>query len=371
MKIALVYDWLIHIGGGERTLAALTEVIPAPIYTLVADRERLKGTPFESMDIHTSFLQGFPLVKEHYRYYLPFFTRAIESINLSEYDCILSLSHAVAKGVITHPHQLHMCYCFTPMRYAWDLSECYMQGLNPIKRVLAQPVLRKLRQWDIASLDRVDFFTGISQHVAQRIKRIYGRDAEVIYPPVDTDAIALETKKEDYFLTVSRIVPYKKIDLIVETFTEWADKKLIVIGEGPELDNIKKKAGKNIEILGHQSDSIVSEYLRKARGFVFAGEEDFGIAPVEAQAAGTPVIAFGKGGAMETIDSEKTGIFFDEQTVPSMMQALKRFEKMQWDPEKIRENALRFSKDKFQKNIQMFVNQKIEAFHESSHLSRR
>lgn len=370
MKIALVYDWLIHMGGGERTLAALAEVIPAPIYTLVTDRERLKGTPFASMDIHTSFLQGFPLVKEYYRYYLPFFTRAIESLDLSEYDCILSLSHAVAKGVITHPHQLHICYCFTPMRYAWDLSECYMQGLNPIKKVLAQPVLRKLRQWDLECLDRVDYFAGISQHVVQRIKRIYSRDAEVIYPPVDTDLIALEEKKEDYFLTVSRMVPYKKMDLIVETFTEW-NKRLVVIGDGPELSNIKKKAGKNVEILGHQSDAVVREYLKRARGFVFAGEEDFGIAPVEAQAAGTPVIAFRKGGACETIVAEETGIFFDEQTVSSMMQALKRFEEMQWDPVKIRENALRFSKEKFQRNIQMFVNQKIEAFHESSHLSRR
>lgn len=371
MKTALVYDWLIHMGGGEKTLAAIAEVTPAPIYTLVADRKSLKGTHFGKMDIHTSFLQKFPFVKEYYRYYLPFFTRAVESLDVSGYDCILSVSHAVAKGVVTRPDQLHLCYCFTPMRYAWDLSECYMQGLNPLKRLLAQPVLKKLKGWDRDSVDRVDCFAAISQHVAERIKRIYGRDTEVIYPPVDTDLIGFEEKKDDYFLTVSRMVPYKKMDLIVEAFAHCPDKKLIVIGDGPEMGNVKRKAGKNCEILGYQSDYSMREYLKKARGFIFAAEEDFGIAPVEAQAAGTPVIAFGKGGALETIISGETGIFFDEQTVSSMIQALERFENIPWDPMKIRRNALRFSKERFQREFQMFVNQKIEAVHESGHFSRR
>lgn len=371
MKIAIVYDWLIHLGGGEKTVAAIAEVINAPIYTLIVDRERLKETAFAKMHIHTSFLQGLPLSKEYYRYYLPLFTRAVESLDLSEYDCILSISHAVAKGVITHPHQLHVCYCFTPMRYAWDLFDCYMQGLNPLKKLLANFALRRLREWDLASLARVNHFVGISHHVKERIQRIYGRDAGVIYPPVDTDAIELEEKKEDFFLTVSRLVPYKKIDLIVEAFSHCPEKKLVVIGDGPEMGTVKKKAARNVELLGYRSDSIVRQYLQKARAFIFAAEEDFGIAPLEAQAAGTPVIAFGKGGALETIISEKTGIFFDEQTVSSMISALHHFETIEWDPVAIRNNALRFNSKRFQNEIHMFIKEQIEAFYESGHLSRR
>jgi glycosyltransferase involved in cell wall biosynthesis len=216
----------------------------------------------------------------------------------------------------------------------------------------------------------VDHFAAISHYIARRIKKIYGREAEVIYPPVDTDLVSLEEKKEDYFLTVSRLVPYKRIDLIVDAFSHCPDKRLVVIGDGPEMDNVKRKAGKNIEILGYQSDEIVRAYVQKARGFIFAAEEDFGIAPIEAQAAGTPVVAFGKGGALETVISEKTGIFFDGQTVSSMMHALERFENIEWDPVKIRENALRFNKQRFQRELETFVQTKIEAFYESHYLGR-
>jgi glycosyltransferase involved in cell wall biosynthesis len=371
VKKALVYDWLIHMGGGEKTLAAIMEVVNAPIYTLIADKERLKDTPFAKSEIHTSFMQDLPFAKEFYRYYLPFFSRAVESLDVNGYECIISVSHAVAKGVITHPQQLHLCYCLTPMRYAWDLSSCYMESIHLLKRLLAQSVLKKLRQWDLDALYRVDCFAAISHYVAERIKRIYGRDAEVIYPPVDIKEIEIEEKKEDFFLTVSRMVPYKKIDLIVEAFGHCPDKKLVVIGDGPEMNVVKKKAKKNCEILGYQNDRVMRDMLRKAKGFVFAAEEDFGIVPIEAQAAGTPVIAFGKGGALETIVAGESGIFFEEQTVSSMMQALNSFEKTNWDPVKVRKSVLRFSKERFQKEFQGFINRKIEAYHESGYLGRR
>lgn len=367
MRTALVYDWLVQIGGGEKTLAAIAEIQPCPIYALLADR---KQKFFSEWEMHTSFLQHFPFAKQCYRYYLPFFSQAIESLDVSAYDCVLSVSHAVAKGVRTHVDQLHLCYCFTPMRYAWDLSQCYMEGLHPLKRWMAQAVLAKLRRWD-RNTSHVQHFAAISRYVAERIQRIYGREATVIYPPVDTDAFCLDENKEDYYLTVSRMVPYKKIDLIVEAFASCPDKKLIVIGDGPEMHSVQKKAGKNCEIIGFQSDVVVRQYMQKAKGFIFAAEEDFGIVPIEAQATGTPVIAFGRGGALETIISEETGIFFEKQTVSSMMQALNRFETIEWDPVKIRAQALRFSKARFQREFQMFVREKVEAFHESGHLSRR
>ncbi len=359
MKNALVYDWLINIGGGEKTLSAIAEIFPAPIYTLIADKKRLQDTSFADCEIHTSLLQYLPFSKQFYRYYLPLFSRAVEQLDLSSYDCVLSVSHAVAKGALTYPHQLHLCYCFTPMRYAWDFTDDYTSTLGNAKKLCARLVLRSLRKWDIASLNRVDHFAAISHYIAERIKRIYGREAEVIYPPVDTERIALEENKENYFLTVSRMVPYKKMDLIVETFSQFQDKKLIVIGDGPEMQKVKNKAKKNIEILGYKPDAVVKQYLQKARGFIFAAEEDFGIAPVEAQAAGTPVIAFGKGGARETIIENETGIFFNEQTVKALGEALLHFDTVTWDPLKIRNNALRFNKERFQREFLNFINKGV------------
>ncbi|HEY2810096.1 MAG TPA: glycosyltransferase [Rhabdochlamydiaceae bacterium] len=359
MKMTLVYDWLITMGGGEKTLSAIAEVICAPIYTLIADRKGLKETPFAEKEIHTSFLQHFPFAKRFYRNYLSFFPLAIEQFDLSDYDCILSVSHAVAKGIKKVPGQVHLCYCFTPMRYVWDLRDCYLQSLNGVQRVFAKAALNALQKWDLASLNRVDCFAAISHHVAMRIERVYGKKAEVIYPPVDTECILLEEKKEEYYVTVSRMVPYKKIPLIVEAFSHLPDKRLIVIGDGPEMNRVKAKAGKNIELLGFQSDAQVCRFLQKARGFVFAAEEDFGIVPIEAQAAGTPVIAFGRGGALETVIPDETGVFFEEQTVPSLQQAVQEFEKRAWDPVKVRQNALRFNKARFQRELLDFVKRSL------------
>ncbi|MGC1878460.1 MAG: glycosyltransferase [Rhabdochlamydiaceae bacterium] len=371
IKTALVYDWLVTIGGGEKTLEAIYENFPAPIYTLVHHQKAMGKTPFATAEIHPSFLQKIPFATSCYRYLLPFFPLAIEQFNLNDYDLILSTSHAVAKGVLTHPGQLHLCYCLTPMRYAWDLTHHYLQDLGPLQKTLARLALHRLRNWDIASLNRVDHFAAISNYIAKRIKKVYGREAEVIYPPVNVSEIPFQESKEEFYLTISRLVPYKKIDLIVEAFSQTPERRLIVIGDGPEMSKIKQKAGKNIEILGHQTDSVVHDHMKKAKGFIFAAEEDFGIVVVEAQAAGTPVIAFGRGGALETIIEGKTGLFFDAQTIPSLLKTLNGFDRMEFDPHSLRKNAQRFNKTRFQTEFHDFVTRKRKEFHENHHSRRR
>jgi glycosyltransferase involved in cell wall biosynthesis len=371
MKSALVYDWLVTMGGGEKTLAAIAEVYPAPIYTLVHDAKRLKGSPFEDACVQTSFLQKFPLALRYYRHYLPLFPLAIEQFDLSSHDVIISTSHAVAKGVLTQPYQLHLCYCLTPMRYAWDLTHRYLDGVQGIQKTIAKAALHYLRNWDIASLGRVDHFAAISHYIARRIKKVYGRESMVIYPPVDTDLMPFRQKKEEYYLTVSRMVPYKKIDMIVEAFSQMPEKKLIVIGDGPEMKKVKSKASQNVEILGQQSDAMVREYMSKAKAFLFAAEEDFGIVVVEAQACGTPVIAYGKGAALETVIEEKTGTFFREQTVSSLCDAVRQFEQKEFDPDEIRRHALFFNRTRFKNEFKQFVERKIEEHYESHHSCRR
>jgi glycosyltransferase involved in cell wall biosynthesis len=370
-KTALVYDWLVTIGGGEKTLEAIYEIFPAPIYTLVHHEKAMAQTAFTEADIYSSFLQKIPFSTSCYRYLLPLFPLAIEQFNLSSYELILSTSHAVAKGVLTHPMQLHLCYCLTPMRYAWDLTHHYLQNLGPFQKVLARLALHRLRNWYIASLNRVDHFAAISNHIAKRIKRVYGRESEIIYPPVDVEQMPFQEVKEDFYLTVSRLVPYKKIDLIVEAFSQTPERKLIVIGDGPEMAKIRQKAGKNMEILGHQSDGVVRDYMKKAKAFIFAAVEDFGIVVIEAQAAGTPVIAFGQGAALETVIAGKTGLFFDAQTIPSLLKTLDKFDRMEFDVKSLRANAQRFNKARFQREFQDFVTRKFKEFHENHHSCRR
>ena len=370
-KTALVYDWLVTIGGGEKTLEAIYECFPAPIHTLVHSRKAMANTAFAEAEVHSSFLQKIPFSTSWYRYLLPFFPSAIEQFNFEDYELILSTSHAVAKGCLNHAEQLHLCYCLTPMRYAWDLTHHYLQDLGPLQKTLARIALHRLRNWDIASLNRVDHFAAISHYIARRIKKIYGKDSEVIYPPVDTDQIRFQESKEDFYLTVSRLVPYKKVDLLVEAFSHTPDKRLVVIGDGPEMKKIKLKASKNVEILGHQSDSIIHDHMKRAKGFLFAAEEDFGIVVVEAQAAGTPVIAYGQGAALETVIEGKTGLFFEAQTVPSLLKALSRFEQQAFNPHTIRLHAQQFNKQRFQREFQDFVTRKWKDFHANHHSRRR
>lgn len=370
-KIALVHDWLVSLGGGERVLESMLDLYPSPIFTLIKDEKFLRTTKFHQKEIFSSFIEKAPFARKGFRYYLPFFPLAIERFDLKDYNLILSSSHAVAKGVLTHPGQLHICYCHSPMRYAWDHYREYTEDLKGLKGTFAKWTLHYLRNWDVKTLSRVNHFLANSHFVARRIQRIYGREAKVLYPPVDTHLFKGEEKKDDFYLTVSRMVPYKKVDLIVEAFSYLPDKKCVVIGDGPEFSKVKSKAGKNVELLGYQEDDVVRRYMARAKAFIFAAEEDFGIAPVEAQAAGTPVIAFGKGGAQETIVEGKTGLFFGEQTVASLVEAIHRFEKMEFDFSKIHAHAEQFGVARFKREFQQFIEEKWEEFCENYHSSRR
>jgi glycosyltransferase involved in cell wall biosynthesis len=354
LKTALIYDWFAEVsGGGEKAFEAVYDLFPSPIYTLFKAGESLAHG-----EIHTSFIQKFP--KKYYRNYLPLYPLAIESFDLSHYDLVLSCSHCAAKGVLTHSDQLHLSYCYTPMRYAWDLTHEYLKSHPRWKRGLSHFFLKSLRIWDVQTSLRVDQFSAISRYVARRIQKVYGRGATVIYPPVDTDFFALKERKESYYLAASRMVPYKRMDLIVEAFSLMPDKTLVVIGEGPDLAKVKAKATKNIEILGFQSNDSLKRHLQNAKALIFAAVEDFGMLPVEANASGTPVIAYGRGGSLETVKDLETGIFFQEQTAASIQEAVKRFEKLEFDPLKIRAHAETFRRERFAKEFKAWVESEWE-----------
>jgi len=368
MKVAIVHEWLVNYAGSEKVLEQMLNAFPdADLYSLVDFLPEDQRGFIMHKKVHTSFLQRFPLAKTKYRSYLPLMPTAIERLDMSGYDLVISSNHCVAKGVITKHNQKHICMIYTPVRYAWDLKEQYLQesGLDKgLKGLIARGILSYIRNWDRRTVDNVDEFIAISKYIQERVKKHYNRDSVVIYPPVDVDKFTLQENKEDFYLTVSRMVPYKKIDLLVDVFTEMPDKKLVVIGEGPDFAKIKSKAGKNIVLMGYQPFDILKEKMQKAKAFVFAAEEDFGIAPVEAQACGTPVIALGKGGALETVVSDgnnPTGVFFSEQSVPSLQAAIQEFEAHidQFTPQACRTNAERFSVERFRKEFKTFVDSKI------------
>ena len=368
MKKALIHDWFSTYAGAEKCVESFTNVWgDFEIYSLIdflsgTDRDKiLKGKR-----AHTSFIQKLPFAKSKYRNYLPLFPLAIEQFDLSGYDVVLSSSHAVAKGVLTHSNQLHIAYVHTPIRYAWDLYHQYLResGLDRgLKGMLAKYFLHKIRIWDAASANRVDHYVANSRYIARRIEKIYGKPSDVIYPPVDVDKFTLREAKEEFYLTASRMVPYKKIDLIVEAFSQ-TDKKLVVVGDGPDMAKIKSKAGKNVELLGFADDEAMRDLMGRAKAFVFAAEEDFGITPVEAQACGTPVICFGRGGARETVIDGESGLYFMEQNVKELLDAVAKFEQNRdkFEPVKIRENSLRFSRARFEAEIKSYVEKKYEEF---------
>lgn len=363
MKIAIIHDWLTVYAGAEKTLEQLLNLYShADIYTIVdflpeKDRGFLAGH-----NITTSFIQKLPFARGKYRHYLPLMPLAVEQFDLSSYDVVISSSHAVAKGVITGPDQTHICLCYSPIRYVWDLQHQYLResGLDKgLKGWIVKYLLHKIRLWDYRTANGVDHFIAISEFIVKRIWKVYRRESEVIYPPVDIESFELCTQKEDFYLTASRMVPYKKIDLIVETFSMMTDKKLIVIGDGPDFEKIKAKAGDNIVLMGYQSFEVLRDHMQRAKGFIFAAEEDFGIAPVEAQACGTPVIAFGKGGALETVIDGVSGLFFNEQIVSCLRDAVEKFETCVWDSVKVRENALRFSEQRFRDEMKSYVDKQL------------
>jgi glycosyltransferase involved in cell wall biosynthesis len=358
VKTALIHDWLTAMGGGERALQALYQLYPSPIYTLFADPKTVKESFFADKQILTSFLQKLPFVLKKYRSYLPFFPMAIEQFNLEEFDLIISSSHCVAKGAIPRSGQVHVCYCYTPVRYAWDLYHSYLKDANletGIKGFFAKLALHRLRMWDQSSCHRVDHFIADSHLVRERIERTYGRQADVVYPPIDTDYFAFHEKKEEYYVTASRMVPYKRIDIIVEAFSTMPEKRLVVIGDGPEMGKIKKLAGKNVEFLGRQPDAVLRDTLQKAKAFLFAAVEDFGIVPVEAMSCGTPVIAYGAGAILETVKENETGLLYRRQTPQSLRDKIAEFEQMDFDPFAIRKHAEGFSLSRFHREFKECV----------------
>ncbi|NOY88983.1 MAG: glycosyltransferase family 4 protein [FCB group bacterium] len=372
MKVAIVHDWLITYGGAERVLEEILKEYPqADLFALYDFLPAEKRGFILNKPVTTSFLQKFPWAKKKYRSYLPLMPLAVEQFDLSAYDLVISSSHAVAKGVITGPYQLHICMCYSPIRYAWDLTHQYLKesGLDrSLKGWVVKYFLHKMRMWDYRTANGVDQFIAISNYISQRILKFYRREATVIYPPVKVNDLELCLEKEDYYLTVSRMVPYKKIGLIVEAFAKMPDKKLVVIGDGPEFEKVKSKVASNVELLGYQPTSVLKKYMQKAKAFVFAAEEDFGILPVEAQACGTPVIAYGKGGVLETVINNKTGLFFYRQEVDDIIEAVNRFENMvPFDPEYIRQNALKFSVDRFHEHFKSFMADAIKKHHQNNY----
>lgn len=354
MKVALIQDWLTVIGGSEYVFKEIAALYPeADIYTLVARDETIISLGLSGHKVTTSFIQKLPFAKTRYRNYLPLFPLAIEQFDLSMYDLIISSSHAVAKGVMTHSGQVHVCYCHSPMRYAWDLYHQYIKesGLDTgIKGFFAKVVLHRIRQWDITSTNRVDYFISNSDYIGKRIKKVYNRASVTIYPNVAVENFGPNFfDREDFYFTCSRMVPYKKIDLIVEAFNQMPDKRLVVIGDGPDFKKIQKLAGKNVALMGYQPFDILKRHLSKAKAFVFAAEEDFGMLPVEAQACGTPVIAYGKGGVLESVVENKTGIYFSEQSIEAIIGAVQVFEhrSVEFDPTIIAEHAKMFSSQRF------------------------
>lgn len=372
MKIAIVHDWLVTYAGSERVLEQILLLYPeADLFSLIDFLPNDQRGFIQTKSIKTSFIQNLPFAKNKYRQYLPLMPLAVEQFDLSEYDLVISSSHAVAKGVLTGPDQLHLCYCHSPIRYAWDLQHQYLKESRldkGLKGWVAKWILHKIRLWDYRTAHGVDGFIANSKFIAKRIDKIYRRDSTIIYPPVDVANFTLCEAKEDFYLAASRMVPYKKIDLIVETFSQMPDKKLIVIGDGPDFKKVRSKAGSNVTLLGYQPFPILKNHLQKARAFIFAAEEDFGISPVEAQACGTPVIAYGKGGALETIrgmsDSKPTGVFFERQSVESLSNALSIFENNNtcFVPQTCRENSLRFSSERFREEMQGYVTEQVACF---------
>ncbi|MDN3504652.1 MAG: glycosyltransferase [Rhabdochlamydiaceae bacterium] len=360
-KVALVHDWLFQFAGAEKVLSSMTHLFPGDIYSLFADPKWQKHELFNNLSIFPSNLNRMPKVEKYYRNLLQLFPKAINSFDLSKYDLILSSSHAVAGNVKTRKGQLHICYCHTPMRYIWDLMDQYLLDVKPaLKKWYVKRALLSLQSWDLEAKKGVDYFIANSHFIANRIKRVYNRDVDqVIYPPVDTKKFQIGSKEENYFVTLSRLVPYKKIDLIVEAFKHLPNERLVVIGEGPQMAQIKEKAGNNIELLGYVEDA--QSIIQKARGFIFAALEDFGISPVEAMSCGIPVIALGKGGTFESVIEGTTGVHFPTQDIKSIVEGLNKFKKIEsyFCKETIRSHAQTFSTERFEREYTQFIEEKL------------
>ena len=359
MRVALVHEWFVFKAGSESVVEQILQLYPqADVFSVVNFMDEKEGAFLKGHKCTTSFIQKMPFARKKYRAYLPLMPFAIEQLDLSGYDLIISSSHAVAKGVITGPDQVHISYVHSPIRYAWDMQHVYLREarlMRGFRSFFVRLILHYIRLWDTRTSNGVDYFMANSRYIARRIWKTYHRKAEVVYPPVHLDAFVLGHKKEDFYLAASRLVPYKKVPMVVEAFAHMPEKKLVVIGDGPEMAAARSVAAPNITFLPFAPREKLIDYMQKAKAFVFAAEEDFGIMPVEAQACGTPVIAYAKGGALETVVEDETGLFFYQQTIEAVVEAVKRFEEMSFDPTMLRRNAERFSVETFKNKFKSFV----------------
>lgn len=350
MRVAFIHDWLTGMRGGEKVLEELVDLFPeSEIFTLL----HIKGSVSEKLEgkkIHTSFIQKFPFKRKFYRHYLPLFPAAIESFNLKGFDLVFSSSHCVAKGAIPYPGVPHICYCHTPMRYAWDLFDDYFGNRRGLYRIFIDRVMTRLREWDVASSSRVDVFIANSTLVKKRIARYYRRDAEIVHPPIDVEFFKCEERRGEHYLMVSSHVPYKRIDIAIEAFSRLPEEKLVIVGKGPLLKKHKKIASPNIEFVYDIDNEKLRELYCKARAFIHTAKEDFGMVMAEAQSCGVPVIAYGEGGSLDIV-RENTGVLFSDQTPEALEEAIKNFNRKTYSQEEIRRNALRFSKEEFRGKI--------------------
>jgi glycosyltransferase involved in cell wall biosynthesis len=355
-SVALVHHWFLAMSGGERVCEAICEIVGAPdIFAILADKNTMSET-LRRCRFTPSFVQSVPGAARWYRYYVWMFPLAVEHFDLSSYDLVISSDANTVKGVITNPETCHVCYCHSPMRYAWNLFHEYRDSPNPVKRAIISLTMHYLRVWDYCASARVDYFVANSQAVRRRIKKYYRRDAKVIYPPCDVERFCVDSKIDDYYLVVGRLVDYKKADLAIRAFSR-TNRRLVVVGDGPQRKYLESIAGKNIEFLRGVDDRELATLYSRCKALIFPGEEDFGIVPVEAQASGRPVIAYAGGGALETVVPGETGIFFREQTPEALHSAVEEFERGfdRFDPETIRERSRRFGKDRFHRDFREYL----------------
>lgn len=364
MKIAIVHYWWLSNRGGEAVCLAISELFPsADIYVHVYNEQLLLRSLSSSFkgDIFGSLISRLPFAKKNYQKYLPLMPLALEQLDFSDYDLIISSESGPAKGVITRPDAVHICYCHSPMRYIWDMYHEYRNSAGRLIKLLFPFIAHRLRMWDRLSADRVDHFIANSSFVASRIRKFYRRESEVIFPPVNVSEFSAEEPREGFYLSLGQLVPYKRADLAVEAFNR-LNLPLVVVGEGELHKELKAKAGPNIEVMGRQPFDVIRDLLQRCRGLIFPGVEDFGIVPVEAMASGAPVIAYAKGGALETVIDGETGIHFHEQTVEALMDAVGKLERGEvvFDPKVLRCHAEKFSKERFKQQIQQFIDERLK-----------
>ncbi|WP_082388581.1 glycosyltransferase [Cobetia sp. UCD-24C] len=364
-KIAIIHYWFISWRGGEKVVESLLKIYPnADVYThILAGKDCVNA--LKNHNVHQTFVSRLPWAKKHYQKYLPIMPLALEQLDLRKYDVVISSESGPAKGVLINPNALHICYCHSPMRYLWDMYQDYRETAGWFTKKLMPLLTHYLRMWDQNSANRVDFFIANSDFIRRRINKTYRRDAEVIYPPVAVEDFTFQAEKDDYYLMLGQLTYYKRADLAVDAFAERPDRRLVVIGEGELLEELKKRNLPNVELMGRQPFSVVKEHLENSKALIFPGVEDFGIVPVEAMACGTPVIAFGRGGVLETVKDGVTGVHFSEQTTESLLQAIKDFE--EWEPRMerafLRAHAETFSDKVFSAKMQEFIEQRWNEDH--------